>query len=158
MQMTDFCWMTDIKQLMDIVSPSSAPLPPLSWGEGRLKREVTLQLSIYPPCQAKQPSLFSFSRLYVLKTTTSHRCGQVRAAAHPTAPPVRGREVSRTSSSGQTTYDVIGRVGLAQIDSSFYRAADKSCAATSGHWSLTHHLLGPSQPASLLNSYLLLKQ
>ena len=35
-----------------------------------------------------------------------------------TATPMRESEFLGTSSSGQTTYDVIGRVGLAQTDSS----------------------------------------
>ena len=34
------------------------------------------------------------------------------------APPMREREVTGTSSFGHTTYEVIGRVGLTQTDSS----------------------------------------
>ena len=57
--MTDFCWMTDIKQLMDIVSPSSAPLPPLSWGGGKTQKRGD-STAIYLSALPSQATFFVF--------------------------------------------------------------------------------------------------
>ena len=127
---------------MELVVAFLKPLSPLCLGgKVKPKREVfsanNLDLSIYP--QARQSSLSSVTsvtstvdcacknRQQVHKSmfgktpplsSGGRYCSPTSARTSPRSPPQREREATGTSSSGQTTYDVICRVGLIQTDSS----------------------------------------
>ena len=130
------------------VSPSSAPFPFLELKRGAFTANNSyLSICPSKQGKAKQTNrlcLPSFSRLHLLQKTTSSRVWVGACSCTPlslclentpfllrgtgtaascravitTVPPMREREVLGTPSSGQTTYDVICRVGLAQTDSS----------------------------------------